>query len=151
MPKGTASAYRAGEMCFLLLHSSHSNPFNNNNHHSISNLNATFSSTFSSVGCHFSDRFPVDGSTENGAVLRRGFSNYKYYFTGSFSQIWQSTEQITADRFVIYGLCAKLLIKPRHNKSQKALEKRSSATNIAIKRIERHTFSVCHMAQTKGH
>lgn len=130
VPKGTASTYRAGETCFLLLHSSHSNPFSNNNHHTILNLNTTFSSTFSSVGCDFSDRFPLDGSIENGEMLRRGFSNYKYYFTGSFSQIWQYTEQITADRFVIYGLCAKLLIKPRLNKSQKAFEKRSSATNI---------------------
>ena len=63
-------------------------------------------------------------------MLRRGFLNYTYYFTGSFSQIWQYTEQIIAGRFVIYGLCAKLLIKPRLNKSQKAFEKRSSATNM---------------------
>lgn len=126
MPKGSASAYRAGGMFFLLRHSSPSNPFNNNNH-AILNLNATFSSTSSSVSCYCFDCFPLDGSIENGKMLRGGFLNYKYYFTGSFSQIWQNPEQITADCFVIYGLCAKLLIKPRLNKGQKAFEKRSSA------------------------
>lgn len=129
MPKRSASAYRAGEMLFLLLHSSPSNPFNNNNHDTILNLNTTFSSTFSSISCYCFDCFPLDDFIESGEMLRGGFLNYKYYFTGSFSQIRQYPEQITADCFVIYGLCAKLLIKPRLNQGQKAFEKTSSASH----------------------
>lgn len=51
-------------MFFLLLHSSPSNPFNNN-YNNILNLKSAFStvylnSTFSPVSCYFFDSFPLN-------------------------------------------------------------------------------------------
>lgn len=69
----------------------------------------------------------------------------------SVSQIWWRPGQITTGCFVIYSLCAKLLIKSRLNESWKAFEKRSSATNTGQQENAGHTFSLCHMAQKKEH
>lgn len=68
--------------------------------------------------------------------------NYKYYFIGKFSQLWQCPEQITADCFVIYGLCAKLLRKSRLNKSQEVFDKGSSATTSDHQENTGYTFSM---------